>query len=158
MTLLDVTWTFALSAAPIAELRGGLPLGIARGLPPAVAYAVAVAGNVAVVPLVLLALEGAHRIARRIPWFAAVLARVDRLAAGPRKQRVIARWGPPGLILLTAIPLPGTGAWTACLVAHLLRIRRGTAWAFITVGVLIAGVLVLLGTLGILKLFEPHTT
>jgi uncharacterized membrane protein len=47
-----------------------------------------------------------------------------------------------GLIILVAIPLPGTGAWTGALLAALLNIRLKVAFPAIAAGVLIAAVLV----------------
>ena len=54
--------------------------------------------------------------------------------------------------MLVAIPLPGTGAWTGSLAASLLRMEFKRALLLITVGILIAGVIVtalsLLGLIG----------
>ena len=54
-----------------------------------------------------------------------------------------------GLVLLVAIPLPGTGAWTGALVADVLDIRMRTALPAITLGVVIAGVVVTAMTCGV---------
>jgi len=53
-------------------------------------------------------------------------------------------------IILVAIPLPGTGAWTGSFVAFLLGLDRRRAFMAIAWGVLIAGVLVTLATLGVI--------
>ena len=55
----------------------------------------------------------------------------------------------PGLILLVAIPLPGTGAWTGALVATLLDIRLRQAFPAIAAGVVIAGVIITALTVGV---------
>ena len=57
-----------------------------------------------------------------------------------------------GLVLLVAIPLPGTGAWTGALIAAFLNIRLRHALPAITLGLLIAGSLVTLMTLGLIHL------
>ena len=56
------------------------------------------------------------------------------------------------LVLLVAIPLPGTGAWTGALIAAFLNIRLRHALPAITLGLLIAGSLVTLMTLGLIHL------
>tara|TARA_Y100000310_G_scaffold329841_1_gene400406 strand:+ start:89 stop:370 length:282 start_codon:yes stop_codon:yes gene_type:complete len=57
------------------------------------------------------------------------------------------------LILFVAIPLPITGVWTGCLASWLLGLDRKKSILAIALGVIIAGVLVLLGTLGVINLF-----
>ena len=58
-----------------------------------------------------------------------------------------------GLALFVGVPLPGTGAWTGALIAALLHLPWKRAFLAITLGVLIAGVLVSLVSLGILHTF-----
>ena len=43
-------------------------------------------------------------------------------------------------------PLPGTGAWTGAMIAGLMDIRLRSAIPIISVGVLIAGIIVMLVT------------
>ena len=57
------------------------------------------------------------------------------------------------LVLFVAVPLPGTGAWTGCLASWLLGLERKKSILAIACGVLIAGIYVLLGTMGIIGLF-----
>ena len=47
-----------------------------------------------------------------------------------------------GLLILVAIPLPGTGAWTGALVAAIMDIRMRRALPVIAIGVFIAGLIV----------------
>ena len=74
-------------------------------------------------------------------------------ARSRRKGRWIQRLGPIGLVLLVAIPLPGTGAWTGAIASRLLGIPVKKALPWITVGVVIAGILVLFASLGAIRLF-----
>ena len=69
----------------------------------------------------------------------------DKLS--PRWQA--AAWGVLGLVLLVAIPLPGTGAWTGALVADVLDIRMRTALPAIAAGVVIAGCITTAVTCGV---------
>lgn len=58
-----------------------------------------------------------------------------------------------GLIILVAIPLPGTGAWTGALVADVLDLRLRTAFPAIALGVLIAGIITTTVTCGVIRVF-----
>ncbi|MGB2982683.1 MAG: small multi-drug export protein [Candidatus Bipolaricaulia bacterium] len=151
VTTIDYLITVALSAAPIAELRGGLPYALARGLHPAAAFFLAVAANLLIVPVILLGLGIAERLLRR--WRPAERVLDAVFARTRRKGRLVERFGNIGLILLVAIPLPGTGAWTGAIAAVLLGVPARRAFCLITLGVLIAGTLVLFASLGAFRLF-----
>ena len=62
------------------------------------------------------------------------------------------RYRLPGLVVLVAIPLPGTGAWTGALVASLLDIRLRSAMPAILLGLMIAGGITTAVTLGLIHL------
>ena len=58
-----------------------------------------------------------------------------------------------GLVLLVAIPLPGTGAWTGALVAAMLDIRLKRALPTIFLGVCIAAAIMTAVTFGVINIF-----
>ena len=58
-----------------------------------------------------------------------------------------------GLVILVAIPLPGTGAWTGALVAAMMEMRLKRAFPAIAIGVAIAGVIVSVITYGAQAIF-----
>jgi uncharacterized membrane protein len=66
------------------------------------------------------------------------------------KGRLVTKYRLWGLCLLVAIPLPGTGAWMGALVAGILQIRLRDALIAIFIGVLLAGVIVLSVTYGLM--------
>ena len=66
------------------------------------------------------------------------------------KGRTVRKYRLAGLVLLVAVPLPGTGAWTGALVADVLDIRMRTALPAIALGVLIAGAAVATVSCGVL--------
>ena len=55
---------------------------------------------------------------------------------------VIYKYEVLGLLILVAVPLPGTGAWTGALLAALLDIRLKNAMLAIAGGVIGAGLIV----------------
>ncbi|MBU0596060.1 small multi-drug export protein, partial [Candidatus Bipolaricaulota bacterium] len=150
MSAFDAWLIVFVSAAPISELRGAIPLALARGATPAAAFFLALAGNLLVIPLILFVLRIGETWIRRVP----VGARLLDWAFGRirRRENLIQRYGPIGLVLLVAIPFPGTGAWTGAIAAHVLAIPWRRAIPLIAVGVVIAGVLVLLASVGLFRL------
>ena len=70
-----------------------------------------------------------------------ILYRKERQNAAKKNAKLVYRYELIGLIILVAIPLPGTGAWTGALVAAFLDIRLKTAIPAIFCGVIIAGLI-----------------
>lgn len=69
-------------------------------------------------------------------------------------ERKHAESGFIALALFVAVPLPGTGAWSGCLLSWILGLDRKKSIIAISSGVLIAGLIILFGTLGFLSLFQ----
>ena len=57
------------------------------------------------------------------------------------------RYGFWGLIILVAIPLPGTGAWTGALIAALLEMKVKSAFVTILLGMICAALIMTLGSM-----------
>ena len=143
--------TFLMSMVPVIELRGAIPAGVAAGLPVWMAAIIAVAGNILPVPFILLLLRKVFAWLRSFPKLGALIQRLEHRAH--LKGRTVRKYRTLGLIVLVAIPLPGTGAWTGALVADVLDMRMKTALPAIFAGVCIAGVIVALVTAGVVHLF-----
>lgn len=139
--------TFFMAMLPVVELRGAIPLGVAAGLHPLAAMGTAILGNLVPVPLILLLLRHVFRWLRHFPRLGRLIDRLERRAH--LKGRKVRKYRTLGLVLLVAIPLPGTGAWTGALVADVLDIRMRTALPAIVLGVIIAGVVVTAMTYGV---------
>ena len=139
--------TFLMAMVPVVELRGAIPLGVAAGLPPAVAAVTAMAGNLTPVPCILLLLRRVFALMRKSTWLGPKVDRLERRAH--LKGRKVRKYRTLGLVLLVAIPLPGTGAWTGALVADVLDIRMRTALPAIAAGVVIAGCITTAVTCGV---------
>jgi uncharacterized membrane protein len=80
----------------------------------------------------------------------------DKLFAKTRERATekIQRYEVIGLMFFVAIPLPVTGAWTGALIAYLFGLDLTRSLCAITAGVLIAGLIVLSITLGVVELFK----
>jgi len=134
------TLVFFTAMVPVVELRGAIPLGISLGMRPLEACAVAMLGNLVPVVPVMLFLRYAAGWLRRFPsirrasdWF---------FARTKARSRVIRKYGPLGLVIFVAVPLPSTGAWTAAVAAFLFGIGIRKAFASIVLGTAIAGAIV----------------
>ena len=57
------------------------------------------------------------------------------------------------LMVFVAIPIPGTGAWTGTLISWVLGLNRLKSIIYISLGVLMAGLIILLASMGIFNIF-----
>ncbi|HKK95864.1 MAG TPA: small multi-drug export protein [Anaerovoracaceae bacterium] len=135
--------TLFMSMLPIIELRGAIPVGISEGLGFYQAFIIAVIGNLIPVPFIVLFIRSIFN------WLRVKSEGLNRLvermeAKADTKKELVKKYEWWGLVLIVAIPLPGTGAWTGSLVAAILDIRLKRAFPAIALGVLIAGAVVLL--------------
>ena len=143
-------YVFLTAMAPVVELRGAIPLGVALGLPVWEAFLWAVLGNLLVVPLLLAVLPWLIALMERFPLFARLWEAVESRVR-LRGEDKVQRYGALGLFLFVAVPLPGTGAWTGSVLAVVLGVRKRYALPAIAAGVLTAGVLVALASAGVIK-------
>ncbi|WP_457549254.1 COG2426 family protein [Archaeoglobus sp.] len=139
------------SALPISELRGGIPLALYLGFNPVEAYAISVMGNLLPIPFLLLFLSLIEKIVLKTPLSSIYLKIVRRTE---RRKDIIDKYGYLGLTLFVAIPLPVTGAWTGCLLAFLLGLDKVKSLVCVALGVALAGIVVLATSLGVLSLFK----
>ncbi len=140
----EVALMLLATLSPISELRGGIPLGILKyELDPLLVFFIAVIANALIFFPVFFALRLFYdRLLYRIPLFDKYLDSL-RKRGGPKVEK----YGFWGLLLFVAVPLPLTGAYTGTILAWLLGMDWRKALLPVAVGVLMAGVIVLLITL-----------
>ena len=151
MQIILPAWLVVLVAAalPVSELRGAIPLAIGvYGYDPWQAYLLAVLGNLLpVVPLLLFLGPVSDWLRRFTFWdkfFTWLFSRTRR-----KYIREHESFSLTALALFVAVPLPVTGAWTGCAIAFLVGFRFWPAFAAISAGVLLAGVIVTATVLGV---------
>jgi uncharacterized membrane protein len=131
----------AISTLPILELRGALPVAINMfNLPWQYALLLAIIGNLIPVPLLLLFLGTISQRLNKVGILKRWANWLDELAC--RRGRVVERYKQLGLVMLVAVPLPVTGAWTGSLVASISNIDFKHALLCILSGVCIAGAII----------------
>ncbi len=144
----DLLLVMLTSAAPISELRGGIPLGVALGLEPALVFVLAVIANMAVFwPGRLALVFCARKVFCRIPYFDVYLERVQR-----RGRPKVQKYGFLGLVFIVALPLPITGAYTGTVLSWLLGLNWMRSFLSISVGIIVAGIIVMLATMGVISI------
>ena len=152
---------FFVSMVPIVELRGAIPIAESLGLNIFLYYPIAILGNMLPVPIIYLfarkVLEWGKEkklIGKFFTWC------LEKGTKGGEKLKQSA--GNKGifwaLLIFVGIPLPGTGAWTGTLAASFLNLDFKTSISAITLGVLLAGIIMSLGskiisTLGLAGVF-----
>lgn len=144
-------YTFLAAMTPIFELRGAIPLGIYYGLNPVTIFLLTVIGNMIPIAPVLFFLEKGTDIARKTKpgdkFFSWLFERTRK------KSDLVEKYEWWGLMLFVAVPLPGTGAWSGCVAAHIMGLDKVKSFFSIALGVLVAGIIVSLTSFGLLKLW-----
>ena len=143
---------FFISMVPLIELRGAIPYSQVMGLPLLESYIIAIIGNMLPVPIIYLfarkVLEwGADKpvIGGFFTWC------LEKGKHGGEKLQAKAGKGLfVALLLFVGIPPPGTGAWTGTLAASLLDIDFKSSILAVMGGVLLAGVIMGLASVGVL--------
>ena len=143
-------WTFLIAMIPLAELRGSMPYAIfVLKMRWQEALIASILGNcIPVIPLLFFLERFTERLMKypRLNRFMTWTFNRTR-----SKSSVIEKFEAIGLSLFVGIPLPFTGAWSGCVAAFLFRIPMRHSIPAIFGGILIAGVLVTLVCLGIIK-------
>lgn len=144
--MLQIIYTILWTMAPISELRGGIPWGIAHGLNPWLVVPLCIVFNILIFfPVVWLLDLLYDRLFSRWKLFDFYLSRVRR-----RGERLVGRYGHWGLAIFIGIPLPWTGVYSGTLLAWALGVPRRQALTAVCVGVVMAAVLVTLATYGVI--------
>ena len=142
-----------LSMLPIAELRGGIPLAIASGATPFAAFISCVIANIIIVPIIFLFLDYVHNHLTKKKFYNNLFERHIHSSRKKLEKRVGTKWEFVTLFLLVAIPFPFTGAYTGTLLSWFFKINRKKSYLSIVLGVITAGVIVTLASIGVVSLF-----
>jgi len=156
---LRLIYALILTVLPVSELRIGLPLALAYaldvGIPIMFVFSLIVLLNLIIIFFIFWFLDNVHHGFMEIEiykkFFGAYLKRFQKRV--DKFEKKYETGGFLALILFVAVPLPGTGAWSGCLVSWLLGLDRKKSISSIAIGIIIAGILVLLGSFGIINLF-----
>lgn len=141
-----------MACLPIVEVRGAIPVGIHLGMNPIHAATLGVIGGMIPVPFILFGTRPLFNYLRSTKDFKNIVNKLTTKSIDNHGYK-LQKWGARALILLVAIPLPGTGVWSASLAAALLDIRFKWAFPAIFIGNIFAAVIILLLNYGIKSIF-----
>lgn len=140
---------FVVSTLPILELRGGVLVGYLLEVPLITTSIISVIANLLPIPFVLFFIEKVFIFMEKHNILVSLVHKLKERAS--HKSSSIKNAEFIGLMLFVGIPLPGTGAWTGALIAELLQIDRKKAMLAISFGVLLALLIMLVLSYGLLN-------
>lgn len=143
---------FLTAAAPVSELRGAIPLALGvYKLPLVTTLILAITGNIFPVFFILWLLNPVQSwLSKNFQIFERFFKWLFSFTRS-RHARKFELYEEFALVILVAIPLPMTGAWTGSLAAFVFGIPYKKALPLIFLGVLIAGAIVTLVSTGVIN-------
>ena len=153
--ILKYLLVFFVSMVPLIELRGAVPIGLSpllgEAIPLLPLYGICILGNMIPVPIIFffarkVLVWGANKkfIGK---FFTFCLEKGEK--GGQKLQAKAGRGLYFALFLFVGIPLPGTGAWTGTLAASFLNMDFKKSVIAIIAGVILAGIIMGLASLGL---------
>jgi uncharacterized membrane protein len=142
---------FIISLMPILELRGGLIAASLLNLPMWQSFLICFIGNIIPIPFILWFINPLFRKMRNLKHLGKFVLWCEKKANAKKGQIENLKY--LGLFLFVGIPLPGTGAWTGCLIAALLNMDKKKSLAAAICGVIMAGIIMLIFSYGVLGAF-----
>ena len=148
-------YIFFISMVPLIELRGAIPVSQILSLPLIPSYIVCILGNMLPVPIIYLFARKVLEWGADKPvigkFFTFCLEKGEK--GGQKLQAKAGRGLFLALLLFVGIPLPGTGAWTGTLAASILDMDFKSSILAVILGVLLAGIIMLLVSVAGVGLF-----
>jgi uncharacterized membrane protein len=157
---LRIITALILSILPVSELRGAMIYAIASGLNNSISiyliFLLTTLANILVIFFIFFFLDFLHKHFMKIAVYRRFFEHyIGRLQSKVNKfENKYRNLGFLALVIFVGIPLPGTGAWTGAVISWILNLNRKKSIIAIAFGVLIAGILVLLASLGIISVFS----
>ena len=146
---------FFVSMGPLIELRGAIPISQGMNLPIIPSYFLCIIGNMLPVPFIFFFARKVLEWGKDKPiiggFFSWCLEKGHH--GGEKLQAKAGRGLFLALLLFVGIPVPGTGAWTGTLAASILDMDFKSSVIAVMLGVLLAGVIMMLGSIGVLGMF-----
>ena len=158
MMLWKILVVLVISMIPLIELRGAIPVavGMELGLPEWLVLIIAIIGNMVPVPFIYLFARKVLDWGKDRKWKPFRNFCQFCLEKGEKAGQKLLKKAKSGvyfaLFLFVAVPVPGTGAWTGTLAASILKLDFKKTMLAIMAGVLVAGLIMLMVSLGVFKL------
>ncbi len=144
-----------LTILPISELRGGLPVALINAsknnISSLTIFVIIVLVNVLMIFVAFLFLDYLHSVLIKYNFYKKFYSfylkkmqkRIEKFEKSHDSIGFLA------LFLFVAVPLPLTGAYTGTFLSWILGLPRKKSIIAISLGVLVAGIIIYFGTLGV---------
>ena len=140
---------FIISMLPLLELRGGILAASILGVDVLPGFLISIIGNMIPVPFILWLITPIFNYLKKTKLFSKLVLKIENKALS--KKDSIEKYQFWGLVIFVGIPLPGTGAWTGSLIAALLNMDKKKSILAIFLGMLMASIIMLIVSYGIVK-------
>lgn len=140
---------FIISLMPILELRGGLIAASLLGVNPVTSFIICFIGNIVPIPFILWFITPIFNWLKKTKYLKGIVEKLE--AKADKKKDQIEKSEFWGLLFFVGIPLPGTGAWTGTLIASLLNMNKKKALVASILGVVLAGIIMMIFSFGLLQ-------
>ena len=139
--ILNLIW---ITLLPFLELRASIPYGVFKTeLSLLTIFLVCVITNIVLAPIVYFILDNFVGLFTKIKFIDRIYQKIV-IRTQRRVHKYVEKYGVLGLALFIGVPLPGSGVYSGALAAYLLGFRKRDFFMAAVIGVLIAGVIVLL--------------
>ena len=139
-----IIYLIILTLLPFLELRASIPYGIfSTNLHWGVVFLVCILVNIALAPLLYIFLNKFIHLFLRVKIIDKCYQKTI-IKTQHKVHRYVEKYGVFGLALFIGVPLPGSGVYSGALGAYLLGFKFKDFFKAAVIGVLIAGIIVLL--------------
>jgi len=139
--ILNLIW---ITLLPFLELRASIPYGVFKTeFSLLTIFLVCVITNIILAPIVYFILDNFVGLFTKIKFIDRIYQKIV-IRTQRRVHKYVEKYGVFGLALFIGVPLPGSGVYSGALAAYLLGFRKRDFLLAAIIGVLIAGVIVLL--------------
>ena len=139
--ILNLIW---ITLLPFLELRASIPYGVFQTeFSLLTIFLVCVITNIILAPIVYFFLDNLVHIFLNVKLIDRIYQKLV-IRTQRRVHKYVEKYGVLGLALFIGVPLPGSGVYSGALAAYLLGFRKRDFFMAAVIGVLIAGVIMLL--------------
>ena len=142
-----MVWTFLVAMIPAVEVKAAIPFGIALRLHPVQAYFAALMGSFIVVCFLAFFTNWFYRCCKRKGWLKRFIGWIDKIVSNNEDK--IKKFGPIGIFIYVAIPIPGTGTWTGGIIAGVLNMKPHVIIISVMCGNFVSGLIMALASKGV---------
>ena len=144
---------YLISMMPLIELRGSIPVGLVMEFTPLSVFLLTFPASLIPAPFIILLIKKIFEwLEKHSKFFERLIERIIRRNNDKHRDK-IDKYGLWGLLIIVAIPLPGTGVWSGSLAAALFDFKFKPALMVIVIGNFIAAIAILLISMGALSFF-----